>query len=88
MEKHLVDYGRHLVFKVWRGDGDQDEFNDNWEVDARQFTNTSPPLNKAIDLGRLLDDVFPSKVLPIGLENSSKIPGVLIDLGMIIAEEV
>jgi hypothetical protein len=35
MEKHLVDYGRHLVFKVWRGDGDQDEFNDNWEVDAR-----------------------------------------------------
>jgi hypothetical protein len=35
VEKHLVDYGRHSMFKVWKGDGDQDESNDNWEVDTR-----------------------------------------------------
>ncbi len=88
VEKHLVDYGRHLVFKVWKGDGNQDEFNDNWEVDARQLTNMGPPLNKGIDLRHLLDDVLPSEVPLVGLEDSLEIPSMLIDAGMTITEEV
>jgi len=35
VEKHLVDYGKHPMFKAWRGDGDWDEFDDNWEANAR-----------------------------------------------------
>ncbi len=61
MEKHLVDYGRHLVFKVWKG---------------------------GIDLRHLLDDVLPSEVPLVGLEDSLEIPSMLIDAGMTITEEV
>jgi hypothetical protein len=60
VENHVVDYGRHPLFRVGKGDGDQDESNDNWEANARQLTNTCPQLNKGIDLGCLLDDVLPS----------------------------
>ncbi len=56
----MVDYGKHPLFTVWRGDGDQDESKDDWETNARQLTNTCPQLDKSIDLGHLLDDVLPS----------------------------
>jgi hypothetical protein len=58
VENHVVDYGKHPLFRVWRGDGDQDESNDDWKTNARQLTNTGPQLDKSIDLGRLLDDVL------------------------------
>ncbi len=35
MEKHLVDYGRHLLFRVWKGDRDRNKSDDNWEANAR-----------------------------------------------------
>jgi hypothetical protein len=47
-----------------------------------------PPLNKGIDLRHLLDDVLPSEVPSIGLEDSLKIPSMLIDVSMSIVEEV
>jgi len=39
-------------------------------------------------LGRLLDDVCPSKVPPVGLKDSLKIPSMSIDVNMTIVKEV
>jgi hypothetical protein len=42
MDKHLMENGKHPLFRRWKGGGDQDESDDDWEVDARYFINVGP----------------------------------------------
>lgn len=69
-------------------DGDQDEFDDNWQAYAKQLTNMGPQLDKGIDVWHLLNNVFPLEVPPIGLKDSSGTPSMPINVGMNIAKEV
>jgi hypothetical protein len=47
----------------------------------------NPQLHKGINLGCLLDDVLPLEVPPVGLEDSQKIPSMLINVNMTMAEK-
>lgn len=74
VDKHLMENGRHPLFRRWKGGGDRNESNDDWEVDARQFINVGPQLDEGIDVGRLLNGALPLEEPPIGLKGPLSSP--------------
>ncbi len=67
---HLILNGRHPLFRVWKGPGPFDDFDEKSTAASRISTQTPMQLvDEGVHVGQLLEDLFPSaNVEQIGME--------------------
>jgi len=59
IKNHLICNGQHNTFRVWRGLGERDSSNDEWEEDFWSPAMThEPQLDVDINICQMVDDVF------------------------------
>jgi hypothetical protein len=70
---HLILKGRHPLFKVWKGPGPLDDFDEKWAATSRISTQTPmQPVDEGVHVGQLLEDLFPSaNVEQVGMEEAT-----------------
>ncbi len=77
MQNHLMDFRRHLMYKIWRGPKDRNESNDEWPITTKEPTNMFPQLDEGIDVYALVNDGLPLTKPSIGLEDYLYMPDII-----------
>ena len=70
MREHLIRNGRHPEFRIWRGPGDRDASDEEWEADywAPQV-HAAEGVDPQIDTWQMVQDVFQESDEGAGLED-------------------
>jgi hypothetical protein len=56
---HLINNGRDPDFRVWKGPGERDSSDDEWEEDFwRPTEHRTPALDKQVDTRQMVDNAF------------------------------
>jgi hypothetical protein len=56
---HFINNGRDPSFRIWRGPGERDSFNDEWEEDFwRPIQGRTVPVDTHIETQQMVDDAF------------------------------
>jgi hypothetical protein len=66
----LILNGKHPLFRVWKGLGPLDDYDEEWAAASRISTQTPmQPMDEGVHVGQLLEDLFPSaNVEQVGME--------------------
>ena len=60
MKEHLIKYGREPTFRLWRGPGDRDSSDEEWDEEFKipRRTHEDGRMDAGIKVRSMVEDVF------------------------------
>jgi hypothetical protein len=60
VKEHLIQYGREPTFRLWRGPGDRDSSDEEWEEELRinVVTHEDVGMDAGIEMRSMVEDAF------------------------------
>jgi len=71
IRRHLILNGRHFLYRVWKGLGEINDFDEEWVVTTKGSLLIARQLvDEGVHMEELLDDLFPAPNDEVGMENA------------------
>jgi hypothetical protein len=85
VRKHFILNGRHYLYRVWKGPGEINDYDEEWVAATKRSLQTARHLvDEGVHMKQLLDDLFPALDAKVGMENVHLNPNLREDgIGMV-----